>query len=54
MMPMYKELARARTQELQTDAQNRTRARRLRAAAKWQRRADAAARRARLARETIY
>jgi hypothetical protein len=51
---MYKELARARMLELQTDAQNLTRARRLRAAAKWQRRAESATRRARLARESIH
>jgi hypothetical protein len=50
---MYKELARARMLEMEADAQNLTRVRRLRAATKWQRRAESATRRARLARDSL-
>lgn len=53
MLLMNEELARARMRDMQMEARNWHRVRHLRAAAKWQRRADLAARRARLARELV-
>jgi hypothetical protein len=50
---MHEELARARMREMQVEARHLHRVRRLRAAAKWQRRAESATRRARLAQEAI-
>jgi hypothetical protein len=51
MLLMHEELARARMREMQAEAQEIHRVRRLRAATKWQRRAESAARRARLAKK---
>ena len=53
MLLMYEELARARMRELQEEARDSARARHLLAARRWQRRAESAARRARLARESV-
>lgn len=53
MLLMYEELARARMRDAQEDAQAAARVHHLRAARKWQKRAESAARRARLAREAI-
>ena len=53
MLLMHEELARARMRDLQVEARNLNRARHLRAAAKWQRRAESADRRARSAREAL-
>ena len=53
MLLMHEDLARARMRELQEEAREINLARRLRAVAKWQRRAESAARRARLARQAL-
>ena len=53
MLLMHEDLARARMREMQVEARDHHLARRLRAVTKWQRRAESAARRARLAREAL-
>jgi len=53
MLLMHEDLARARMREMQAEARDLNRVRRLRAVTKWQRRAESAARRARLAREAL-
>ncbi|MBA3250849.1 MAG: hypothetical protein H0T66_11225 [Geodermatophilaceae bacterium] len=53
MLLMHEDLARARMRELHSDAVASARARRVLAARRWQRRADRAALRARLARNAI-
>lgn len=53
MLLMHEDLARARMRELQEEAREINLARRLRAVAKWQRRAESAARRARLANQAL-
>ena len=53
MLLMHEDLARARMRELQEEAREINLARRLRAVTKWQRRAESAARRARLARQAL-
>lgn len=54
MLVMNEELARARMREMQEEAADARRAHLLLAAKKWQRRAEAAARRARLARDGVW
>lgn len=53
MLLMYEELARARMRDAQEEARDAARVRHLRAARRWQKRADTAGRRARQAREAI-
>ncbi len=53
MLTMYEDLARARMREMEQDASEARRASRLLAARRWQRRAEAASHRARLARLSI-
>lgn len=53
MLLMHEELARARMREMQEEAAAARRAHLLLAAKKWQRRAEAAAHRARLARDSV-
>ncbi|MBI1759348.1 MAG: hypothetical protein HYR62_09010 [Actinobacteria bacterium] len=54
MLLMYEELARARTSKAVADAERYRRRRRLLLARRWQRRADEAARRARLAQTAVW
>lgn len=53
MLLMHEDLARARMRELHSDAVATTRARRVLAARRWQRRADRANLRARLAQNAV-